>query len=569
MKYISCPRTAIAIFAYMARTPFIHAIIISALFFVSCLMSIEYVGLSHDGAVVGLWGLNILEDTNVALESPHGFTVCDAFFPTAYRDYTFALPSYMIIPFFLLFGINLLSLKLLAIFVVWLSLIMLYYALRQLFNSRVAFLTCVLLSLSATFAHFTRIENHSTEPIINFFCIGAVFFYIHYVRRKANVFLYATALFLGLGLNIKLSMFSRIAGLCAVILMLYRQETIRCIRATGLKTIAVALIFFIAGGFLFFHYNIQSKGGTFALVRFLLPQPEGVGHNTFKKTLNRRVEQGIAFLKEDLSKEDSFPAPAERYSWLYFGEFNACRNALLIFFAVAFFYNLVNACTERDKKVLTVYLLLCVLAGSTLFSPGSVQMFHLSLLYPFPQLINALFIDGLASQVERSRIRGWLRNCAYGVPVGAVGFLVTFNVAAMVAYHSVYLVTGGSSIWSGYVTELTDYIRANDLYPIYTLDWGLRHTITLFTYGKMQEYKGIEDFHIHAQKKSKRPAAWNAALQEVVSTQHIRYFIVFNYYREQLNALSEYAGRTHKKLAHVKTFHNRIGEKVFSIYTLE
>jgi hypothetical protein len=100
--------------------------------------------------------------------------------------------------------------------------------------------------------------------------------------------------------------------------------------------------------------------------------------------------------------------------------------------------------------------------------------FHLALLYPFPQLVMALFINYLPAAVNIINLKPILKKAAISIISSA--FLLPFiilDARSIIAYHQNLNRTGGRGFRSPIVYEITDYVRKNKLteYPIFCLEW--------------------------------------------------------------------------------------------------
>jgi len=243
--------------------------IICLVFISFALPNLYSVGFSPDEAGPGLWGVYLLKGKDIDYCSKVDIHLFGKKFPVNYTQaYCFALPSYLLIPFFLVFGINTLALKLLPITLSLLTLPLLYYVSKQLFNRRVALITTLLLALSPVFIHYSRIGLHTTEPMLNFFFISSIFFFIQYHHKKKNFYLYLASYLLGAGLSIKLSFASRLLGVFLVLAVFFFKGSLNYIK-TKLKArqIVAAILFFCFGAFLFIYFNIATKGETFGLMK--------------------------------------------------------------------------------------------------------------------------------------------------------------------------------------------------------------------------------------------------------------------------------------------------------------
>ncbi|MFC2049003.1 ArnT family glycosyltransferase, partial [Elusimicrobiota bacterium] len=166
-------------------------IILSSLFFTLSLANLKNAGTSSDETLMALWGPIILNDAHIGDQSHVHIRIFGLKIPTdIHRPYVFALPNYLAVPFYMVFGISLFSFKLMGILVIWGSIIFYYLTFKEAFNRFVAFITLLFLTTSSLFLHYAKISLHVIEPFISFFYIAGVYFFIRFMHKKKNRYLF-------------------------------------------------------------------------------------------------------------------------------------------------------------------------------------------------------------------------------------------------------------------------------------------------------------------------------------------------------------------------------------------
>ena len=129
----------------------------------------------------------------------------------AYDDWRPALYVYLVVPFIALFDLTVLSVRLPSVILSTLSIIAVYFLLRELFRSKekshfsfqdpassVPLLTSLLLAISPWHIYISRL-GHEVNASYAFFIFGLLFFFRFINKEKWN--LYLSALFFALSFN--------------------------------------------------------------------------------------------------------------------------------------------------------------------------------------------------------------------------------------------------------------------------------------------------------------------------------------------------------------------------------
>jgi len=174
--------------------------VISAVFLVFSFMNLKHVGVGLDETLYGHWGAYVLENRDFVFSRSFNLHPAKLFFGGMY--FPACLPNYMLLPFFLLFGVNIFALKFMPIFLAWLTLLMLYFVLKAVFNKEVALTTNVLLCISPLFIHYARTGLEVMEPMLNFFFIGSIFFMLIFIKKSKNIYLCVSAFLFGCGFSV-------------------------------------------------------------------------------------------------------------------------------------------------------------------------------------------------------------------------------------------------------------------------------------------------------------------------------------------------------------------------------
>jgi hypothetical protein len=216
-------------------------------------------------------------------------------------DYQGVTRTYLVLPFFALFGINVVSLRLMTVSVGVLGIILTFFLARRWFGSNVARLSVLMLATSPAWVFWSRLGVYVVSQVMPI-AAGSLIAFTAWVRRRPfatrNGPLYLGIVLLGLGLTTKILFIWFITGLPLLALILFgrslweSRSQWRRERARWLRLAFLAGLSFCAGASPFILYNILS-GGTFDLIRSTLSAPgtsNGIDNSALLRNLWTRVD---------------------------------------------------------------------------------------------------------------------------------------------------------------------------------------------------------------------------------------------------------------------------------------
>lgn len=537
------------------------------MFFTLTIANVEDVGLSCDESAIGLFGVYLLKNRDTHLISQVEINFLNTKFPVNnLQPYNFALADYMLIPFLFTFGMNILAFKMLPIFITWLTILMLYYVLKNLFNRRIAIITSILLVVSPVFIHFTRRGLYVTEPLLNFFFIASIFFYLLYTKRKNNFYLCLSALSFGFGFSVYISFFSRLIGLLVAGLIIFPKKLFNLKTVFRIGQLILIIVFFATGSFLFIYYNIVTRGETFRLARNIITDQEtegGVNNLDFVNNFKLRMNHLTSIIEEDMH--------TGHFLGKYTDMVNKARliidrNIHHYIFRLALILNLIFLLFKRKihdyKKVVFIYIFYITMFLTSCFSAWSMQPVHLGLIYPFPQFALALFVDNLIDVVSNTGKFRRTFNALIYVLVLVPVIIINFNILFL--YHSIYRKTGGYNTQSRFVYDLVDYIKKNNIYPIFPLDWGLNHTLPFITQGEIYVIQNCD-----LCEEAPQEIVMKTAKRILKNNKTVYLVDIWDRPSKKVKWIKELSKELNKDLTLVKSFVNKVNDPVYIIYKVE
>ena len=181
-------------------------------------------GLQSDEACDGLWAYYII-NPHIPLkeiEEPTYFvTLFNRFFPVmANHPYIGAVESYLLVPFFLLFGVSVFSLRLMPVVISLVTVFLVYRLCKDWFGKKMAVMALLLTVTNLAFVMFSRVGLYREELFSIFFFWSGIFYFQKYITKQ-KIFYFCLGCFLfGLGISAKIIFLWYIIGTifaCAIL----------------------------------------------------------------------------------------------------------------------------------------------------------------------------------------------------------------------------------------------------------------------------------------------------------------------------------------------------------------
>lgn len=430
-------------------------ILIGILYFALALPNINLPAVYIDENIEVIEGYKLIvdppEDISISAYSEYGLLhIFDRYFPlTTHTLFCGAIEVYLQIPLFLIFGINPFSIRLLPILFGFLILLSTYSLIKSWFSKRVAMFTGILLVSHPAFIFYSR-QGHNSEVIfvVSFFWIGLYCINKYFSTEKRNLVYYGLGFFLfGLAYSSKINFLFFIVAMTVTVLL---TQWKRFAKEADVKHVALGAVFFLMGSTLTIIQYIKSSWLVPSIMFNCLfsGTPDGISNLSYFNNLLVRIEQFYevmlqgelwSFYWADILKNEYQRIPGLS------GFFN---HAFALSFTVALAATPFLARQNnpfRKNRVLFIYSMFVLLLLLTPFTVSTFRPFHLLILYPFPQVILAVFLCSLSGVFNPGRVR----IMVYGI----IGICLFFNIFLTVTYHCmVYAGTPEKeSPWEEYV----------------------------------------------------------------------------------------------------------------------
>jgi len=429
-------------------------------------------GLHYDEAFEAVPAMQLLLNQPVTSFRDNGIQLGGRLFPLMTQDYIGAINTYAAIPFFLLLGINPISLRIMAVFIGLLTLWLTYRLAHLLYDSLVAALAVLLLAVNPTFVFWSR-QGVFVTSVTAAIGLGVVLMWLSWWRTGARRFAIAGAFLLGLGLYAKFLFVWLIAalGLALIVLNLHRWRELG--RRLLKLPIGWSVLAFFAGCAPLVIYNLQTGGTVHSVGDNLTTSYYGTNNLALIPNLLERLKQ-IAVV---LTGSHFWYLGGTYVNWVSLFVFLAALGITLGAWVIV---------RNRDE-VRRVLLPFVVVGGVIIASCATVSalwMTHFAILVPWPALAVAAAIGLVVRRYELCvvRSRASLILILTLAVVAASWFIDVVNVAR---YHQALSTSGGLGTHSDAVEDLASWLEADGRRgaPVVAMDWGISAPVTFLTLG--------------------------------------------------------------------------------------
>ena len=431
-------------------------------------------GLHYDEAFEAVPAMQLLLGQPVTTFRGNGIPIGDRLFPLMTQDYIGAINTYAAIPFFLLLGINTVSLRVMSIAIGLLTLWLTYRLANALYGPTSAVLAALLLAVNPTFVFWGR-QGVFVTSVTAAIGLGVALTWYSWWQTDHRRYAIAGAFLVGLGLYAKLLFVWLIFGLVLAVVVLNLYQWRRISRRLMRGPIGWSLLAFLLGIAPLVVYNLQT-GGTFQSVAGnLTTSYYGTSNLAFAPNLLERLKQFAGVL-------------VGSHFWFLGRAYANWLN--LVLFVVALSVTIwlaIGPDQDEGRRVLFPFI---VIGGVILASCATVSALwttHFAVLSPWP----ALAIAAAANLfVHRSGLRLDARkrtSLALVLMLILIGASWMADVVTDVRYHRALASSGGLGAHSDAVDDLARWLAADGRRnePVVAMDWGIAASVAFLTLGEV------------------------------------------------------------------------------------
>ena len=509
----------------------LHAAIVGMavmLFSALSLKNIALPGLYYDEALDVVPAMQLLQ--GMPLEPVRGayLSVAGHPLPLMIMDYVGTVNTYLALPVFAVFGVNVTSVRLLPILLAALGLVLGYLVALRLFDWRVAAISVLLVAVDPSYVFFSRMGIHVTS-VMNIFALGSLLALLHWRSSGQRRWLLIGGLLLGLGLWAKVLFLWWIVALAVHGLWTRAGHGLRTriarIREHGLRvwlarigegiwnatapvvanaaghngwpTVEVAVITagILIGSAPLWVYNLTTGGTLTAFGRNAVVTEQGINNLNVIGNLIVAVDSFRILLDGS-------------YFWFQGRQFANPLNVVGFAGAAAGTLLLIRRKPQWRPALVMIGTLIAVIVAESAFTVSGIWATHLYILLPLPQMVLAVAIvllaDWLAQrislvQAEEQNAGGLRHRLSFLAPrspkwrvlaqravmIIALAAGMTTNLGVDLAYHAAMVRSGGLSRFSDAIYKLADWLDAQHFDTVYAVDWGIQKNVQILTQGRV------------------------------------------------------------------------------------
>jgi len=313
----------------------------------------------------------------------------------------------------------------------------------------------------------------------------------------------------------------------------------------------IGIFMFLLGAFFIIFYNLRSGLWTIRIMWMSLIQPTwlGIDNWAYLDNLWLRTGQLFRMLKGDIE---------ERWVWgvreLTFDYITPVVFGLALVFVLFFLFLRKDKVLFSKNKILFFYILYFTIFFVSPFTITHLQVGHLFILFPFFQIIMALFFCYLNSIFVKKK---FVLSIIYIVFLASV----FFNVRMILTYHQEMRRTGGNGKWSTAIYELADYLYENDISTPHAIDWGFHDNIAFLTNSKVIPVKLYK-------RHCWPPEELNMAYKKAYLSKREMSYIIAEQPVEKISFLKDIIKDYDKTIELIRIFYNRISEPIYYLYKI-
>ena len=435
-------------------------------------------GLYYDEAADAVPAMQLLLNQPVEVFRQASIELFGKTLPLMAFDYVGAVHTYAVLPFFALFGVGTVPLRLMTVCGGLLTLVATYAWLRWLVHSRwIGGAAVLLLATQPSFVFFTRQGVH-VSSLMALWAMLSLLALLAWRRTGQWRWLGVAAFLLGVGLTTKILFLWFIVALVGVyalwqgMLLLQKRSmperensglTKRTITLQAIGTLAA----FVAGAWMLVLFNLQTGATIATLFSNAGVSQYGVANADYLPNLVARLDN-----LRSLLSGDSF--------WYLGGSFSNVwypaafgLGVLLLVIALADSPSLHHVA----PGVFFVVLLALFIFLQSPFTLSGLWPTHLFILLPLLHAIMALGYYLAAQRVFGTtgiRIAGTM-----------VLFLTMTNINVVLHYQDALVESGGRRGFSDAIGRLASYLDESGQPQPIAMDWGMKYNVQLLTQGRV------------------------------------------------------------------------------------
>lgn len=405
------------------------------------LNNIQFPGVHYDEIFYGNAALGVIDPSTFIESHFHGI-------PILIIPYIGALKSYIFFPIFKIFGVSPLTIRFPVIFIVAISLLLLYRTLKVQFNSKIALTSILLISIDPSFIAHSR-TDFGPVVLSFFFRVLAMYLFTRYTKSKQNRYLLFLLFTFVLGFFNKMDFIWFIVAFSTSCLLFF-SANIKSLLVSKRIQIYIGTLGILCISVVFYLFK---KFNFFTAIQ--LPT---------LKHINKVISEYI-----NLINGTSF------YTYMI-GEIKSVNGqiylvaiVLLIIFSLTFSWKTLSK--KYSKQIFFYTSILLLILIQIIFTSRAEASWHVFMTYPFTSIIIA-FAFNEAWTIHKDIL---IKSALILVLILVGGY----NISLLNQYISGSRGTLNNITWSPAIYKLIDYTKSKDAYFV-SVDWGIHNQLLVF-----------------------------------------------------------------------------------------
>lgn len=322
------------------------------------------------------------------------------------------------------------------------------------------------------------------------------------------------------------------------------------------RTLAVAVVSFIAGALPLIVYNIDRPLETLRQNAHLMPDNPGIKLVLAKRTLDGSGLFGFVTAPDRGPRPGTPHGLTQRSAFALSSLFGAPTTSLTGWAFAISLLGVPVAWRTPTRRILTFSLCFLALTWLQMFftagAGGAVH--HLILLWPFHLAVIASVLGAIASRLGR-----------YALPaiVAVTGLLCASNILVVNEYYVAVVANGPGVRWTDAFAPLEGWLYEAKMAHVYISDWGIIETLNLMSEGELPMQDASYALRSFGEPQSREWLTQSLAREGSIWVSHSPSAEQWAGTRTRLVQLADSLGYTQEPL---QTIHDRNGRPIFDIF---
>jgi len=470
--------------------------------------------------------------------------------------------TWTVVPFFYLLGINVVSSRLHQILFGMVTLALVFFFCKEMFNIDIACVAGILVATSPYYIFWVRMGGWTCESTKEIFLIMATLLALFRWKESGKLrYALMSSLLFGLGVSSKIN-YMYLPAYLILAYVLFRPKL-----RVEKRWIPLLLLFFFIGSFPFWLNELYFNPGQ--TPGFYLRESQHTPVSDPGKIILMRFDQIRGLLEGRFCWLLPMEAPGTRNTpalvlFLFLTAFGLVSTSMLLIKDIA-----QHRQNSFNKSSLFMFLLFGFFFFSTVYTGGSYpNEFHLLIISTFPEILMSislfLLLSLLSKKIDEKSSKK-LRMLGMGIFLTVLVFSNMFIITDRYAHLER---TGGTGLFSDAIYELADYLVENNVEKPIAVDWNFIQLV-IITGGK------VDPVDITYASRDLTPSQKEVFMKNCKSlfADPNRVYLFhserYTWFTGHFPLFEQAAKSMNKSVVLLKTFYQRDGEPIILVYSVQ